>query len=152
MFLRNVYKVFLLLYIMNKRVGLLLAGLIVGVFLVVPVSALIELGEGGFLEQVEPILEVINLFIAVIAIFLAVSVIPLLTGELKKVWIYLTIAVALFGLFEIFGVLKILDIFKYHGLGDLIEFFFVGMILIAVYKMQTIFKKLSSEAKSKPKE
>jgi len=127
---------------MNKRYGIVLFSLMIMALLTTSAFAEIELGKDGLLEKAEPAFEIINLLVAIVIIVLAVSVLPRLAGPLKRAWIFLTIAVSVFGLFELLGVLKEFNVFRWHGLGDLLEFLFIIALFVTVYGLQKHFKQI----------
>ena len=114
------------------------------VLFVVPVVAqAMDIRKGGLLENIEPILQVFNLLLALIVLMLAISVLPTLVGNLRRSWLNLAAAVGLFALIELFAALKGLEILNLRGLGGLIESVFIIVRFIAIYNMQSLFKSLS---------
>jgi len=128
---------------MSKSLKLIFFSTLLFILLILPVMALSEFGRGGPLERAEPLIEVINLIIALIAVGIALGAVSLLSGDLRKNWIYLIIAIATFAVFELFQVMKELKLFEFHGLSDLIEFIFIVFLLVAVYNLKNLFTKIA---------
>jgi len=107
--------------------------------------AFTEIGENGFLERAEPIFEVVNLILALITVGIALGAISIITGDLRLNWIYITLAISAYAIFELLQVLKEFNIFVFHGLSDLIEFVFIIFFLVAIYNLKNMFTKIASK-------
>ena len=95
-------------------------------------------------ENIESLLELINLVIAMLAAFYAVKLAALSQGgELEKTWNKMALCAVLFAVLEIFGSLKMLGLVSIEGIGDVIEFLFVSVLLIAVFTTRkSLLKKV----------
>lgn len=107
---------------------------------VIPVQAAgVELGKDGILEQAEPLFEIVNLVLALVIIGISLSGLKKAGGTVRKAWMMVIVAAIFFGVLELLGVLKGFQIFRFRGLGDLVEFFMAGALLLAVRKLSKLF-------------
>lgn len=97
------------------------------------------------LETIEPYLEVLNLMLALAIVFLGVKVSLKLKGALGKVWKYFLAAILLFGIHELFGVLKEFEVFEIDGLYALTEFIFISAFLVSTILFQKFFESISEK-------
>lgn len=92
------------------------------------------------LETIEPFVEVLNLVLAVFAVFVGVWTYRLLGGDLKTGARYLVWAVALFGFHEVVGSLEEFGIFSFDGLYAFTELIFIVMLLVSLYVFKNLFE------------
>ncbi len=130
-----------------KKISLIFLSLFFIVIISVFVQAFyLEIGEDGFLEKIEPVLEVFNFIIAIVTLVLAIYMVPKLKDlglTLRKSWTFLISTIIFFALFETLGLLDLLNIFKWHGLSDVLEFAFILSLLLAVFFMIKFFKDIA---------
>ncbi|OGD31834.1 hypothetical protein A3C91_00210 [Candidatus Azambacteria bacterium RIFCSPHIGHO2_02_FULL_52_12] len=100
---------------------------------------MIELGTGGVLEYIEPVMEVINFIVAAAILGLSIVGLAKAGGTIKQAWVLLTTAALFFGMLELTGILKGFKVFEFHGLADLIEFSAIIFLLLAVRKLNQLF-------------
>lgn len=101
------------------------------------------------LELIEPYLEVTNLILAIIMVFVGLNVMLNLNGKLKSAWTYLLIAILLFGIHEVFGALSEFGIFVVEGLYAFTEFVYILAFLIAVIAFKNMIKNLTLNKRKK---
>lgn len=94
------------------------------------------------LEIIKPFVELINLILAAIIVFIGFSVMSNLQGELRKAWNYFLIAIFFFGFHEVIGVLAEFNIFKIGGFYALTEFIFIVFFLFSVYSFRSLFTQV----------
>ena len=107
----------------------------------------VEIGEDGFLEKIEPIVEVVNLLISVFTAVIAALILPRLAhlGPLiKKALKYLIAVAGIFALFEVLQILTLLKIFKWHGLADILELLFIIMLFFSIYFLKKFIDEISN--------
>ena len=99
------------------------------------------------LELIEPFVEVINLILALVIVAYGVKVFGLLTGQLKETWKYFMIAIGFFGLHELVGSLSEFGVFNIDGLYALTELFFIASFTVSILGFVKLFKNISSTKK-----
>lgn len=100
---------------------------------------MIELGTDGILEKIEPLMEIVNLVLALSVIGVSLIGLKKAGGTIKSAWI-LVIGASLFvGILEFLGALKEFKIFQYHGLADIVEFLAILFLLLAIRKLKQLF-------------
>ncbi len=95
------------------------------------------------LEIIEPYLEVINLLLAIAIVGYGVKVYSLLEGQLRETWKFFMFAIALFGLHELVGSLSEFGVFNVDGLYALTELLFILGFAISIIAFINLFKKIS---------
>lgn len=100
---------------------------------------MIELGTGGILEKIEPLMEIVNLVLALSVIGVSFTGLQKAGGTIRAAWTLVIAAAVFFGVLEVLGALKEFQIFKFHGLADVVEFLTILFLLLAVRKLQKLF-------------
>lgn len=91
-------------------------------------------------ESVESVLELINLFLAVLAAAFAIKLAALAQGgDLEKTWNWIAVAVTAFAAIEIFAALDLFGLVHIGGLADILELI---MVVIFVYILNVTRKRL----------
>jgi len=101
------------------------------------------------LENMEPYLEIINLVFAILIVILGVKASMNLTGKLKRGANYLLIAILLFAIHEVVGILEEFKIFSISGLYTLTETFYIAAFFISIYIFKKLFESLTGGKKIK---
>ncbi|MDP1706998.1 MAG: hypothetical protein Q8L30_00335 [bacterium] len=85
-------------------------------------------------ENVEKVLEIVNLAVALIAGMYAIKLAALSQGgSMEKTWNYVAIVAVLFVVLEVNNALKGFGILAIHGLGDIVELAFVSVLAFTLY-------------------
>jgi hypothetical protein len=106
------------------------------VLLAVPAVVFATGKEVAFLpEEVEEILEVVNLLLALLAATFAIKLAALSQGgELEKTWNILAMAAVTFAGVEVIGALKEFELVEVAGLGEILELTFVALLCFVFYR------------------
>ena len=87
-----------------------------------------------FSEDVEKIIEVVNLVLALIAGVFAIKLAALAQGgTMEKTWNTLAVCAVLFVLLEVVGTLKGFEVVSVGGLGEIFELLFVSTLVYCLY-------------------
>ncbi|OHA27267.1 MAG: hypothetical protein A3C06_00940 [Candidatus Taylorbacteria bacterium RIFCSPHIGHO2_02_FULL_46_13] len=87
-----------------------------------------------FSEEVERIIEVVNLVLALAAGVFAIKLAALAQGgTMEKTWNTLAVCSVLFVLLEVVGTLKGFEVVSIGGLGEIFEFLFVLTFVYCLY-------------------
>jgi hypothetical protein len=79
-----------------------------------------------FMEDIEIYIEIINTVLALVAVYFAFQLSRKVKGSPQgSGWLMILIATVAFILLELYGLLGVLGIFHFSGLGDILEFFVV---------------------------
>lgn len=140
---KNLLSIILKLKIMSKKIILVFT-----LALVLPVIAFAQ--EGAkiqatiFSENIEKIIELVNLVIALFAGVYAVKLAALSQGgSMEKTWNRLAIVAVLFVLLEITGALKGFELVHISGLAEIVEFVFVIVFAYCLYSTRKeLLKKM----------
>lgn len=96
------------------------------------------------LEVIEPVIEVLNLVVAVAIVVYGLYVARILKSDLKSTWMYFLVSILLFGVHEVVGSLEEFQIFAVEGLYAFTETLFILAFLFTVYKFHKFFKSVKS--------
>ena len=102
----------------------------------------LALAEGGQMltvtiipDNVEEILEVINLVLAIAAAVSAIKLAALSQGgAMEKTWNMVAISISLFAVYEILGALEAFSIFSLGAVREVVELLFIVTLVTAFYK------------------
>ncbi|MDO8471048.1 MAG: hypothetical protein Q7S49_00345 [bacterium] len=87
-----------------------------------------------FSENVEKVIEVVNLVVALIAGIFAIKLAALAQGgKMEKTWNTLAVAALLFVILETVGALSGFKVLHIGGLGEILEFLFVSTFAYCLY-------------------
>jgi hypothetical protein len=97
------------------------------------------------LGALRPTIELVNASLAIAILFMVITIYRKLGDDLKKAWGYFILAILLFALHEIIGVLSAFDILRIEGFYGLTEFFFILAFVVSVYIFRKFFVHLSEK-------
>jgi len=97
------------------------------------------------LENIEPYLEIINLVLAIIIVLFSIITVTKLGGKLKNVGRYFLIAIFLFSIHEIVGILSEFKIIEIKGLYVFTEFVYLAALLVFVFALKQLFENLPGD-------
>lgn len=103
------------------------------------------------LEKIESFIEILNLIFAFLIVFMGISILTKLQGNLKTAWTYLFYAIFLFGIHEIVGSLAAFNILSITAVYAITELLFTIMFIISIYVFKELFESLSSSISSRKK-
>ncbi len=89
-------------------------------------------------EPIEAFIEFFNLFVALIALYFAIRILPSISHDVRKrSWLFLSLAAITFGIAEVIGVLKALGIIKIEAIYELTQGVFVVLFAMGFYYLYT---------------
>ena len=89
-------------------------------------------------ETFEALIEFFNLFVALIALYFAIRILPSISHDVRKrSWLFLSLAAITFGIAEIIGVLSALDIINIEALYELTQGVFAIFFAVGFYYLYT---------------
>lgn len=90
------------------------------------------------LETIEPYVEIVNFVIALAIVIAGIFVSFKLGGVLKKAWNYFLVAILLFGVHEVVGILTEFELINVDGLYAFTELLYVVALLVAIFSFGKI--------------
>jgi len=89
-------------------------------------------------ELAEAFIEFFNLFMAMVALYFAIRILPSITYDVRKrSWLFLSLAAITFGIAEVIGVLRAMDVMKAEIVYELTEAVFVVLFAAGFYYLYT---------------
>ena len=97
----------------------------------------------GLLEPLEPFAGAINVILSLLIVITGSRVAAMLSGKLKRIWIYFMVSLTLFGVKEILGAIEQFGAGEMPGLYEILEVMFAAIFLIALYRLCLLFREVS---------
>lgn len=97
--------------------------------------------------NIESVIEWANLIIALLAAVAAVKLSALAQGgALEKTWNWFAIALAVFAVFEVFGLMEAMNLVAIHGLREVMELIFASILFYLAYTTRkTLLRQITGK-------
>jgi predicted tellurium resistance membrane protein TerC len=95
------------------------------------------------LEALEPFAKAINVILSLLILIIGTRVTAILSGKLKRIWIYFMVSLTLFGFKEILEAIEQFGVGEMPGLYEILEVMFAATFLVALYRLYLLFREVS---------
>jgi hypothetical protein len=123
--------------------GIKKTGLLIGLIFIMLIPSVFAQSEENFFTAS---LDLFGMVISIIIVIITLSTISKLSGDLRKNWIYITIAMVFFAISGLsVGLDDITSIPNLEFIGDLTELIFIIIMLLFVYNLKYLFNNISNK-------